>query len=84
MDTTSLIIMGLLVIAVIVSIVFGILSFIKYGKTGERKFILLGILLTFIIPGLLLYFVLRFYVLSPTIVYMPGPGPNMDYMPGPV
>jgi len=84
MDTTSWIIIGALVLVAIVSLVFGILSFVKYGKTGKKSFLFWGILLTFIIPGILIYFALKFYVPSIMIEYMPSPDNGMVYMPAPV
>lgn len=82
---TSLIILGVMVLVAIVSLVFGVLSFIKYSKTGKKKFLWLGILLTFIIPGILIYLAFRFYIVSTAVVYAPYPGPDngMVYMPGP-
>jgi hypothetical protein len=83
MDTTSLIIIGVLVIVSIISLIFGILSLIKYSKTRKNTYLFLGILLTFIVPGILLYLAFRFYVSSTMVVYMPGPDNGMVYMPGP-
>jgi len=83
MDTTLLITISILVIAAIVSIVFGILSFIKYSKTRKNIYLALGIILTFVVPGILLYLAFRFYVSSTMVVYMPGPDNGIVYMPGP-
>jgi uncharacterized membrane-anchored protein len=73
MDTTSLIIIGTLVIVSIISLIFGILSFIKYSKTRKNTYLVLGIILTFVVPGILLYLAFRFYVSSTMVVYMPAP-----------
>ena len=81
MDITSLIILGILAITAIVSFVFGILSFIKYSKKRKTIYLVLGILLTFIVPGILLYLIFRFYVIPPMVVYMPNPNPGMVYLP---
>jgi len=83
MSGITLAMLVIVIIAIIVSIIFGIFSFIKYGKTGKKKFLFLGIILTFVVPGIVLYIVLRTYIFSTAIVYMPGPGTNIVYMPGP-
>jgi hypothetical protein len=83
MDTTSLIIIGALVIVSIISLIFGILSFVKYSKTRKNTYLFLGILLTFIVPGILLYLALKIYSPSTMIDYMPGPDNGMVYMPAP-
>ena len=76
-----MIIVLLTVIGTIVSIVFGIRFLIKYKATRKKSHLILGIVLTFVVPAILLYFAFRFYP-STTMLY--GPGPIMAYGPGPV
>jgi len=80
MEITSLIILALLIAGAIISLVFGIKLLIKYNQTRKKLHLFLGILLTFVVPAILLYFVFRSY-LSTTMVY--GPDPMIDYGPGP-
>ncbi len=80
MDTTMIIII-LAVLGAIVSLVFGIRFLIKYKATRKRSHLILGIVLTFVVPAILLFVAFRFYA-STSIVY--GPGPMMEYGPGPV
>ena len=51
----------ILVILTLVSIGIGIKFFIEYSKTKEKKFLLAAIILTFVIPGILLYFIYKIF-----------------------
>jgi len=71
-------------LAGIISLVFGIILLVKYSKTRKGKYLFWGIILTFVVPGLLFYVALRGYIASTGMIYMPAP-PNhgMEYMPAP-
>lgn len=79
-----LLIMVLPILAGIVSLVFGIMLLVKYSKKRKNKYLFWGIILTFVVPGILFYIALRGYISSTGMVYMPAP-PNhgMEYMPAP-
>lgn len=66
----------------IVSLIFGIKFLIKYKAKRNKWHLVLGIVLTFIIPAAVLLLIFRFSVSNPLMVY--GPGPMMDYGPGPI
>ena len=53
-----IIIFYILMVLVIASLIGGIISLIKYIKTKNKLMLLLGIIFTFVIPGILLYFAL--------------------------
>jgi hypothetical protein len=82
MNTTSLLLISISVIGIIVSLFFGIRFLIRYKTTRKKLHLILGIVLTFIIPAILLYFAFRIYTINSTMVY--GPGPIMTYGPSPV
>jgi hypothetical protein len=66
--------MGLTTTAILIlaSFIFGIVFLIKYFKTKKLKFLWLGIGLTFIVPGLLLFFAYKlFYSSSFVTCYKP-------------
>jgi uncharacterized membrane protein len=71
----------ILVVLAIASLVGGIISLVKYAKTKNKLMLILGIVFTFIIPGILLYFAFRIWVMDTMIVY--GPAPMMVYGPMP-
>lgn len=83
MDTTSLIIIGALVILAIISLVFGIKFLIKYNQTRKKLHLVLGILLTFIVPAVLLFLAFNFWRYNPNSIIAYGPNPMMEYGPGP-
>ena len=56
----------------IVLIICGILSLIKYKKTKNKKYLIIGLILTFIFIGVLI-FVIFIYYPSTMMVYGPGP-----------
>lgn len=65
-ETLVLIILG------ITSLIFGIKFLIKYRVTKNKMDLILGLVLTFIIPGILIYIGTR-NLIRPMIVYGPGP-----------
>jgi hypothetical protein len=62
----------------IISFIFGIRFFIKYNQTRKKRYLFLGILLTFVVPAIIFYFIR----MSTTVVY--GPAPMMAYGPAPI
>ncbi|MAG07335.1 hypothetical protein CMI46_00790 [Candidatus Pacearchaeota archaeon] len=81
MDNTTITILIFLIIGTIVSLVFGIRFLIKYKATRKKSHLILGIVLTFVVPAILLYFAFRFSIANTSMIY--GPGIGMDYGPGP-
>ena len=75
------IIILILVLLAIASLVGGIISLVKYAKTKNKLMLILGIVFTFIVPGILLYFAFRIWVMDTMMVY--GPAPMMEYGPMP-
>jgi len=73
MDIANWVVIILLIITTIVSLVFGIILLVKFAKTRKIWQLVLGIILTFVIPAIVLYFVFRFYVFSTAIAYGPSP-----------
>jgi hypothetical protein len=62
------------ILLAITSFIFGIKFFKKYTKERKKKYLILAILLTFIIPGILILIALWSFVRSAVIDYMPDPG----------
>ncbi len=83
MDTAGLIIIIIATIGIIISLIFGIILLVKYKSTRKKWQLILGIILTFIIPAIIIYYAFRIYPLT-GMVYGPGPGNAIDYGPGPV
>lgn len=82
MDAATLTIIIISVIIAVISLIFGIFFLIKYAKTRKNIYLIVGILLTFVIPGIIIYIIFMFYTgSSPMIEY--GPNPGMLYGPGP-
>ncbi len=71
-----------LVLIFLVSLGLGIFSLLKYKKTKGKKFLVIGIILSFVVPGIILLIIFQSYLSSPSIVY--GPEPMMEYGPGPI
>lgn len=65
----------------IVSLVYGIRFLIKYNQTRKGWYLFWGIVLTFVIPALILFFVFKVYT-DISMVY--GPNPMVDYGPDPM
>lgn len=83
MELQLLITIIALSIIAIISLIFGILFLIKYAKKRKIIYLIVGILLTFIIPAIVIYFLFRFYIGNPLLIAY-GPNPGMVYGPGPV
>jgi len=79
MDSTIIIIT--LVILAIASLIGGIISLVKFAKTKNKLMLVLGIIFTFIVPAILLYFAFKIWTLNTVIMY--GPAPAVIYGPSP-
>jgi hypothetical protein len=81
-----IIIVVLAVILSLISLAGGIFCIVRYAKTRKIAFLIIGLILTFIIPGLCLFATLVVYIPSATVVYGPPPtmivyGPPPTMMP---
>ena len=72
MVTPTLVI--ILALVGIISLAAGIISLIKYARTKSKLFLVLGIMLTFVVPGIILFVVFRIWPIDTGVVYGPGPG----------
>ena len=66
----------ILVIAIILSLISlagGIFCIVRYAKTRKIAFLIVGLILTFILPGICLCLALVFFIPSTMIVYGPPP-----------
>lgn len=70
----------ILVLAIVLAALFSLASFgagiyfiVRYAKTRRTLFLILGLVLMFILPGVCLCVVLGVYIPSTTIVYGPPP-----------
>jgi hypothetical protein len=63
----------ILIILALISLFFGIKILIKYKLTHKRTHLIWGIILTFVIPGLIIYVLLGSYRMNTMIDYGPGP-----------
>lgn len=77
----TMIILLILVVLAIASLVGGIICLVKYAKTKNKLMLILGIVLTFVVPGILLYSAVRFTLMDTIVLY--GPAPVMEYGPMP-
>jgi hypothetical protein len=79
---SNVIFMITLILVAIISLIVGIFLLIKYYKTRNKLYLIFGVLLTFIVPPIVIYFVFR--ISPPTTMIDYGPGPIMAYGPGPI
>jgi len=89
MDLVNLLLLLLFVAGGIVSLIFGIKFLIKYKATRKTPHLILGIVLTFVVPAIIFFIVFRGLIpntrgLIPNTMIDYGPGPGMVYGPGPV
>lgn len=85
MDNQTLMIIILLAILSIISIALGIYFLIKYSKKRKKIDLIVGIILTFIIPGIAIYVAFKVYTgYGPGTIVAYGPNPGMVYGPGPI
>jgi hypothetical protein len=78
MDVRIILIIAIGLVALL-SFAGGIFSLLQYVKKKNKMLLVLGILLTFIIPGLVICAIFTLSVPDTTVVY--GPPPMMDYGP---
>ena len=60
-----------------------IFCFVRYSRTRKRAYLVAGILLALIIPGIIVCFVLGVFVPGTTVVYGPPPPPPTTVVYGP-
>jgi hypothetical protein len=58
-----------------------IFCFVRYSRTRKRAYLVAGILLSLIIPGILICIVLGMFIPSTTVVYGPPPPTMVVYGP---
>jgi len=63
----------LMILFPLVLLIGGIYSLIKYKKTKQRKFLIIGLVLTLIVVGFVTLLVLAFIRSQSMVTYMPGP-----------
>jgi len=63
----------LMILVPLVLLIGGIYSLVKYKKTKQRKFLIVGLVLTLIVVGFLILLVLAFIRSQSMMTYMPGP-----------
>ena len=85
MNTTTILIIAAAVILALVSLGCGIFCIVRYTKTRKVVWLIAGLLLTFIVPGLLLCVALGVFIPSVMMVYGPPPPPTqIVYGPPPM
>jgi hypothetical protein len=57
----------------IISLLSGIFFLIKFVETKNKLFLILGIILALVVPGIIIYIIFKGPV-TPTMVYGPAPG----------
>lgn len=74
---------SILVFVVILAVLFslaslggGVYCIVRYAKTRKVVFLIVGVILTFLLPGICLCAALGVYIPSTTIVYGPPPLPT--------
>lgn len=63
----------LMILVPLVLLIGGIYFLVKYKKTKQRKFLIIGLVLTLIVVGFLTLLVLAFIRSQSMMSYMPGP-----------
>lgn len=70
-----IIVAAIAVVLSLISLAGGIFCIIRYVKTRKIAFLIVGLILTFILPGLFLCAFLMVFIPSTMVVY--GPPPNI-------
>jgi len=83
MSSLYIILMAVAVILALVSLGVGIYFIIRYARSRKTPFLITGLVLTFVLPGLFLCVVLGIFIPATTIVYGPPPPTNIVYGPPP-
>jgi ABC-type Fe3+ transport system permease subunit len=68
----------LVILAVIIVLIIGVFYLIQYAKTRRKAFLITGLMLTFLLPGILLC--LGFLLWLPNVAMGYGPPPS-NYAP---
>ena len=82
--TTTILIIAAAVILALVSLGCGIFCIVRYAKTRKVVWLIVGLVLTFIVPGVLLCVALGVFIPSVMMVYGPPPPTNIVYGPPPM
>ncbi len=72
-NTITILLIALGVILSLVSLGGGIFCIVRYVKTRKVVFLIVGLILTFILPGICLCLVLISFIPSTMVVYGPPP-----------
>jgi len=83
MNTTTILIIAVAVILALVSLGGGIFCIVRYAKTRKVVWLIVGLVLTFVVPGLLVCVALGVFIPSIMVVYGPPPPTNIVYGPPP-
>jgi hypothetical protein len=70
-NLTPIIVVAIAVILSLVSLAGGIFCIVRYVKTRKIVFLIVGLLLTFILPGVFIYAALVVFIPSTMVVYGP-------------
>jgi len=73
MSFIYILVIGVTIILSLASLGAGIYCLVRYAKTRKVVFLIVGLILTFFLPGICLVAVLVVYIPSTTIVYGPPP-----------
>jgi len=69
------IVIAIAIILSLVSLAVGVFYIVRYAKTRKKAYLIVGLLLTFILPGVCLCLALVVFIPSTMIVYGPPPTP---------
>jgi hypothetical protein len=75
MSGTLILVIAVAVILSLISLGCGIFCIVRYAKTRKVVWLIGGLILTFIVPGLLICVALGVFIPSTMIVYGPPPMP---------
>ena len=84
MSTTTILIIAAAVILALVSLGCGIFCIVRYAKTRKVVWLIVGLVLTLIVPGLLFCLALGVFIPSTMVVYGPPPPTTIVYGPPPL
>ena len=84
MSTTTILIIAAAAILGLASLGGGIFCIVRYAKTRKMVWLIVGLVLTFIVPGLLFCVALGVFIPSTIIVYGPPPPTTIVYGPPPI
>ena len=84
MSTITILIIAAAAILGLASLGGGIFCIVRYAKTRKAVWLIVGLVLTFIVPGLLFCVALGVFIPSTIIVYGPPPPTTIIYGPPPI